>query len=157
MRDWKKVLGRTTVVWGLSLALLASCSDDGTSSPVGGDTQSAQDVAVADTAGADSEEADSAGEGAEPGPDTTADSDTTAGADDAGSDVADATPEPDTEPGPVGIEELPDGLNGVAIEPFLAPIEFAGVVDSEGQPVAPGDLLAAPTVMWFFPFANTAG
>ncbi len=71
-------------------------------------------------------------------------------------DVApDAAPEEVAEsPDPITI---PEGVHGT-VQDERAPLpEFAAVRDSTGQAVDREDLLSSPTVIWFYPMAETPG
>jgi hypothetical protein len=48
-------------------------------------------------------------------------------------------------------------LNGTAPASPLGPPSFAAVSNRDGQPRVPADLVGHPTVMWFYPAANTGG
>ena len=50
---------------------------------------------------------------------------------------------------------LPEGLNGEQAADFLATVSFEQVLDHTGAAVSPEDLIGHPTVLWFYPMANT--
>jgi hypothetical protein len=52
-------------------------------------------------------------------------------------------------------EPLP--TKGNAVAPGQGLPEMTQVVDSDGQPVGPDNLVGTWTVMWFYPAAQTAG
>lgn len=63
-------------------------------------------------------------------------------------------PESGTNPTDSG---LPPGLHGTPPAVAKGPPTFSHVVSRTGNPVAPGDLLGHPTVLWFYPAAATGG
>lgn len=48
-------------------------------------------------------------------------------------------------------------LNGSRPEQNLAAPVFSSVVNRDGTPRAQADLIGHPTVLWFYPAANTGG
>ena len=48
-------------------------------------------------------------------------------------------------------------FNGTAPASPLPPPSFAAVTNRDGSPRVPADLVGHPTVMWFYPAANTGG
>lgn len=138
-----KILLTTVIATALLTGALA-CESEG--SPESGDTLTLADSGwVSDTAVADVTMDTRAAEdlrGDTTRPDAAPPDATTSDA------RADAAFDPDT---------LPAGVHGSAA-PAPRPLpEFTQVVDSEGEPVGPAELLGSPTVMWFYPAASTSG
>jgi hypothetical protein len=105
----------------------------------------------ADTAGDPRDIADGEGADAEAGVDTVlADVVVPADVAEGGADSSDS--------GVAGVvTELPAGLNGIPKSPFGPAPTFESVVDNAGNLVDQDALLGSPTVLWFFPAANTTG
>jgi len=139
----------------LSLSLMACAADEGgpsdsenqgTDQSVADDTQDPSDASTADsTDAADGSDASDASDGSDDSDTDTSD----ASSSDDPSDASDTT-----EPEEIDLSQL--DLNGTLPASNLEPVEFLAL-NRDGSERTAADLVGQPTVMWFYPLANSPG